>query len=164
MPSITPFGSASESQLGCQSDPLGIACRAPARHFVQRRLREPAQRMDRPSVCLDGGRRKQRTGRLIHEGHEFVGKSGHRAADANSADVGAAANSAHPAALAHIALHHRTPASQFHDAERGAVFLGKLGLLVIASAIAAFVDRVAEQPGRPQRLVERNHRRAARAM
>ena len=32
------------------------------------------------------------------------------------ADVGAAADSAHPSALAHIALHDRAPAAKFYDA------------------------------------------------
>ncbi len=34
-------------------------------------------------------------------------------------------------------------------------------LLVVAAAIASLVHRLAEQPGRPQRVVQRNHRRAA---
>ena len=37
--------------------------------------------------------------------------------------------------------------------------VGEVALLVVAGAVAALVHRLAEQPGRPQLLVERNHRR-----
>ena len=37
--------------------------------------------------------------------------------------------------------------------------VGEVGLLVVAAAVAALVDGLAEQPGRPQLLVERDHRR-----
>ena len=100
--------------------------------------------MNRAAVCLHGGRGEQRTGRLIHEWHELVGKARHRASDADAAHVGAAANAAHPTALANIALHHRSPTSEFHDAERGTVLLGELCLLVVSAAITTLMNRVAE--------------------
>ena len=105
------------------------------------------------AVGHDGLRRQQRARRLIHERHELVGKARHRAADADAADVRAAADARHPAALADVALHDRAPASQLDDAERRAVFVGELRLLVVAAAVAAFVHRLPEQPRRPQRLV-----------
>ena len=97
-------------------------------------------------------------------GHELVGKSGHGAADADAADVRAAADAAHPAALADVALHHRPPAAELHDARLRAEFVGEIALLIIAAAIAALVQRFGKKPCRPQKLVERNHRRAARGL
>ena len=117
--------------------------------------------MNRAAVRHHRVRRQQRARRLIHERHEFVRKSGHGAADADPSDVRATADPAHPSALADIALHHRTPASQLHDAESATILLGKFRLFVVAAAVAAFVNRLAEQPGGPQRLIERNHRRAS---
>ena len=38
---------------------------------------------------------------------------------------------------------------------------GEVALLVVAGAVAAFVDGLAEEPVRPQLLVERDHRRQA---
>ena len=102
------------------------------------------------------GGRKQRPRRLIHERHELVGEAGHGAPDADPADVGAAADAAHPSALAHIALHDRSPAPQLHDAEARAVLVGELALLVVSAAVAALVHRLPEKPARPERLVERD--------
>ena len=80
------------------------------------------------------------------KGMNLSGKARHGAADADAADVGAAAHAAHPAALAHVALHHGAPAPQLHDALPGAVCVGELALLVVAAAIAALVDGSLEQP------------------
>src|SRR5271170_4085443 len=90
--------------------------------------------------------RKQRTRRLIHEGHEFVRETGHGAADADPAHVGATAHSSHPTALPHIALDHRSPAAQLHDALNRSIFLCKLGLLVVSASVTSFVHRLTEQP------------------
>ena len=41
---------------------------------------------------------------------------------------------------------------------------GEIGLFVVAGPVAAFVNRAAEQPGRTQLVVQRNHRRLARRL
>ena len=85
-------------------------------------------------------------------GMNLSGKAGHRAADADAADVRAAADAVHPAALADVALHDRPPAAELDDAlgRAGLLRSGEVGLLVVAAAVAALVNRAAEQPGRPQ--------------
>ena len=133
---------------------------SPARLLVQRRLREPPQGVNGAAIGHHRARGKQRTRRLVHERHELVGKAGHGASDADPAHVGTAADPAHPAALPHVALHHRAPAAQLHDARARAVFFGELGLFVVPAAVAALVDGLAEKPRRAQRVVKRNHRRA----
>src|SRR5277367_216930 len=116
----------------------------PGRFLIKRCLREAPQGVNRAPIGHHRSGRKQRTGRLVHKRHELVRKSRHGAADANPADVGTTANSAHPAALSDVALHHRSPASEFYDARGRAVFFGELRLLVISAAIASFVHRRAE--------------------
>ncbi len=134
-------------------------CRQPGSLF-KRCLREPPQGMNGAAVSRDRIRGEQRPRRLIHERHELVRKPRHGAADTDSADIGTAANTVHPAALAHIALHHRSPAAQLHDALPRAVFLGEFRLLVVAAAVASFVHRLPEKPRGTERLVQRNHGRA----
>ena len=46
----------------------------------------------------------------------------------------------------------------FHEALRRTVLVGKIALLIITGAVAAFVHRLAEEPRRPQLFVERNER------
>jgi len=75
------------------------------------------------------------TGGFIHERHELVGESRHGAADANAADVGAAADSSHPAAFGNVAVHDRPPASQLHNALWGSVHFGEIALLVVTGSI-----------------------------
>src|SRR5271156_89098 len=75
-----------------------------------------AQGANGAAVGADGCAGNLCTRRLIHKGHEFVGETGHGAADADAANVGATADSGHPPAFGHIAVHHRAPASQLHDA------------------------------------------------
>src|SRR5271163_210112 len=104
--------------------------------------------MNRAPVGHHRSGREQRTGRLIHEWHELVRKARHGASDANPADVWTTADSAHPAAFANVALHHRSPATEFHDARGRTIFFGELRLLVISAAIASFVHRRSEKPGR----------------
>ena len=53
--------------------------------------------------------------------------------------------------LVHVAVHHRPPAADLHQTLGRAVFVGEIGLLVIAGAVAALVHRLAEEPGRAQR-------------
>src|SRR5271168_4367185 len=88
---------------------------------------------------------QQRSRRLVHKGHELVRKSRHGAANTDAADIGTAANTAHPAAFAYIAQHHWSPASQFHDAQRRSIFFGKIGLLVVPAAVAAFMHGLSKK-------------------
>lgn len=89
---------------------------------------------------------------------------GHGAGDADAADIGAAADAGHPAALGHVAVDDRPPAADLDQALRRAVLVGEIGLLVVAGAIAAFMHGLAEQPGRPQLVVQRDHRRQPRRL
>src|SRR5271156_1403997 len=109
--------------------------------------------MNRASISLNRSGRQKRTRRLIHKRHDLVGKAGHGTSDTDAADIGTAANPAHPTTLSNVALNHRPPASQLHDAQRRSVFIGKLRLLVEAAAITTFVHRVAKKPGGPQHFI-----------
>ena len=50
--------------------------------------------------------------------------------------------------LGDVAVDHRPPAAELHEALGRAVLVGEVALLVVAAAVAAFVDGLAEQPGR----------------
>src|SRR6202030_2473613 len=106
---------------------LCVAARwfAPAGLFVQRRLREAAQGVNGASISLNRSRRQKRTRWLIHKRHKLVGKARHRTPDADAADVGTSANAAHPSTLAHVALNHRPPTPQLHNAKWRSVFFSK---------------------------------------
>src|SRR5215472_6185917 len=138
-------------ELGALRPPLGL--------LVQRARGEPAKGADDAPVHHGGRGRHPRTRRLVHERHELVGEAGHGAGDADAADVRAAADAVDPAALGHVALDHRAPAAQLDQAARRAVLGGELTLLVVAGPVAALVHGGLEQPLRPQRLVQRDHRR-----
>src|ERR1700682_6164653 len=99
-----------------------------------------------------------RTGRLIHEGHELVGEARHRASDADAADVGATADTGHPAALGNVAVDHRSPAAELDEALWRVVVSREVTLLVGRSPVATVMHRVAEQPRRTQLGVERDYR------
>ncbi len=137
---------------------------APLRLFVERCRGEVAQCLDHRAVAVRDRRRNLAARRLVHKRHELVGEARHRAADANSADVGAASDAAHPAALGNVALDDRSPAPELDQALGRIVFRRKFALFVITGAIATLVHGVAEEPGRPARVVERNHRRASRRL
>src|ERR1700722_3519502 len=117
---------------------------APLRFFIHGVIRKVAQGADRFAVDSDrcGGNSGAR--RLIHEGHELVRKSRHGATDANSTDVRAPAYSRHPAALWHVAIHNRTPTTQFHDAFERAILRREIALLVVARPVTPFVHGLAE--------------------
>src|SRR5580698_6152859 len=121
---------------------------SPGRLFVERRLSEPAKCVNGFSVRGDCAGREQGTRRLAHEGHKLVRKAGHRAPDTNAANIGASANTSHPASLANIALDNRPPTAQFDDAPNISVLLGKLRLLVVATPITPFVHCLTKQPRR----------------
>src|SRR5581483_7779252 len=84
------------------------------------------------------------------------------AGDADAADVGAAADTVHPAAFGDVAIHHRPPAAQFDEAFGRAVLMREIALLVVGAAITTFVDRFSEEPGGAEIFVERDGRRQAR--
>ena len=108
----------------------------PLRFFVDRVLSDCTQRADRSPVHANAGSRNVCARRFIHERHELVGEAGHRAADADAAHVGTAADSGHPSSLGNVAVHHRTPASEFHDAFGRAIDFCEIALLVVAGAVA----------------------------
>src|SRR5580700_11401924 len=113
----------------------------PLRFFVDGVLGQGPQGANSASIGANSCTGNLCPGRLIHEGHELVGESRHGAADADAAHMGAAADSGHPAAFGHVAVHYRTPASQLHDALWGTVHFGEVALLVVPGTIAAFMNR-----------------------
>src|SRR3954451_2269908 len=129
---------------------------APLRFLVDGLRGDAPQLPDEVAVGAAGQCRDGAARRLVHERHELVRETRHRAADADAADVRAAADAVDPSALRHVALDDGTPAAQLDDALRRAVLRREVALLVVARAVAAFVDGGPEQPGRAQRLVERD--------
>src|SRR5580658_6560514 len=134
----------------------------PLRLLIHRFLRNRTQRPDRPAIDGDARARNSGSRRLIHEGHELVGKSRHGASNADSPHIRTAANARHPAALRHVAVHYRSPASELHDAFRRAIHFREIALLVIAGPVATVMHGASKQPGRTQFIVQRNHRRQPR--
>src|SRR5579864_5468795 len=115
---------------------------------------------ERPNCAAISSNRRTgyfRAWRLIHKRHKFVGKPRHGAADADAAHIRATPDSGHPSSLWNIAVHHRAPASQFHDALRRSIHFGEVALLVIAGSIATLMHCLSEEPGGAQLVVERNH-------
>src|SRR5215470_7539566 len=134
---------------------------APLRLLVHRLGGEAAEAAYDRAVHAAGGRRYGRARGLVHERHELVREAGHRAGDADAAHVRAAADAVDPAPLGYVALDHRAPAAQLDQALGRAVLGGELALLVVAGPVAPLVHRGREQPGRPERPVQRDHRRLA---
>src|ERR671912_878886 len=131
---------------------------APLRLLVHGLGGDVAQASDHRPVHAAGRGRDLAAGWLVHERHELVREPGHGAADADAADVGAAADAVEPAPLGDVALHHRTPAADLDQALGRAVLGGEVALLVVAGPVAALVHGHAEQPGGPQSLVQGDHR------
>src|SRR4249919_1163502 len=104
----------------------------PLRLLVHGLLGHLAQTAYGLAVDQAASRRQLRPGWLVHERHELVGEARHRAADADAADVGAAADSVDPTSLGDVALDDRTPAAELDDALRRAVLLREVPLLVVA--------------------------------
>src|SRR6185437_12605479 len=114
--------------------------RTPPRwNLIQRSKRKPAQGANHSPVRSYSMRREHRPRRLVHEGHEFVRKSRHGAADTDATYTGTAAYAIHPSPFADITLHYWPPAPQLDNARRRSVLLGKISLLVIPPTIAAFM-------------------------
>src|ERR1700712_3548513 len=109
-----------------------LARMPPTRLFVQSASGDVAQIADHRPVEARRGGRDLAARWLVHERHELVGEARHRAPDADAAHVRAAADAVDPAALRHVALDDRTPASELHDAFRRAVLSREITLLVIA--------------------------------
>src|SRR3954451_1441720 len=118
----------------------------PGRLLVDCRIGDAAKLADHPAVAAGEHRGDAGAGRLVHERHELVGEARHRAADADPTHVRAPADAGHPAALGGVAVDDRTPAADLHQALRRVVVLREVALLVVAGAVAPFVDRLAEQP------------------
>src|SRR5579863_1254574 len=99
---------------------------APLRFFVESPFGDATQAADQPAVGSARRRRDLAPRRLVHEGHELVGKARHGAADADAAHVRAAADTVDPTALGNVALDDRTPAAELHDALGGAVLVREI--------------------------------------
>src|SRR5487761_421907 len=117
---------------------------APLRLFAGRLGGEAPQGADDRSVHAACRGRDPRTRRLVHERHELVRESRHRAGDADAAHVRAAADAVDPAPLGHVALDPRPPAAQLDQALGRAVLGGEVALLVVAGPVTALVDGGAE--------------------
>src|SRR3954470_4284317 len=101
------------------------ALRPPAGFLVDGLRRDVAQLADHHPVGAARGPGDLASRRGVHERHELVGEAGHRASDADAADVGAAADAVDPAALGDVALHDRAPATELDQALRRAVLGGE---------------------------------------
>src|SRR5690242_8623094 len=134
---------------------------SPCRFFIERCLRELSQCVNGLAVSHHRVRRQQRAGWLVHERHELVRKTRHRAADTNPTNIRTTTHAVDPTTLTNVALDHRSPATELHDALARSVLLTKLCLFVIAAAIATFMHCLTEQPRGTQCFVERDHGRAA---
>src|SRR5690349_3447093 len=134
--SVAPAGRVAGGQLGAVVAPDGL--------LVHGLVRDRPQPADHRAVEAALERRRHAaTRRLVHERHELVGEAGHRAADADPADVRAAADAGHPPALGDVAVDDRPPAADLHLALRRVVVLREVALLVVARAVTALVDRLA---------------------
>src|ERR1700733_5910590 len=101
----------------CPGDQFG-ARMAPPRFLVEGAGRDTPQATNHASVQTRCRARKLAARWLIHEGHELVGESRHRAPDADAADVRATTDSIDPPALGHVALHDRAPTAKLDNAFR----------------------------------------------
>src|SRR5207253_6364935 len=97
---------------GIAASRLAFGRASPFGLTVHRSLRDAAQGMDGLAIDFHGPRGELGPRRFIHEGHEFIGEAGHRAADAYAADVRTSTDAAHPAALGNVALHYWSPAAE----------------------------------------------------
>src|SRR5262245_42759377 len=111
------------SPVGLVAGQQLVALGSPLRLLVHRFHGEAAQRPDDRAVHAAGRGGHLRPGWLVHERHELVREARHGAGDADAAHVGAPADAVDPAALGHVALDHRAPAAEFHQALGGAVLL-----------------------------------------
>src|SRR5829696_3454695 len=87
---------------------------APLGLLVDGLVCDPTQLANRGPVHAGHRRRQPATRRGVHERHELVGKSRHRAADADPAYVGTAADPRHPPPLGDVAVDDRPPTADLH--------------------------------------------------
>src|SRR5262245_36071275 len=106
---IARSSTASPRMVVAGLEPIAVA--PPLRLAIEGVRRPTAQRAHQPAGERAGRRGNLAARRLVHERHELVGEAGHRAADADAADVRTAADPVHPAALGDVAAHHRSPAA-----------------------------------------------------
>src|SRR5262245_6235685 len=118
----------------------------PLGFLIDRMLRDTAQAANHSSVESTNAGRDLTSRWFIHERHKLIGKAGHGAANADAANVRTSANSSHPAALGHITLDYRAPAANFDKTFRRAILLCEVSLLVVPSAVTAFMDSLTEKP------------------
>src|SRR5499425_3925584 len=130
----------------------------PLRLLVNRPFRDAAQTSNQLSVNAADPRGHLAPRRLIHERHELVREPRHCAADAYPAHIGAAPNTADPAAFGHVAFHYGPPAADLHKTLRRAIFCGEVPFLVIAGSVTAFVHGLTKKPLGAQMLIQWNHR------
>src|SRR4051812_6978056 len=76
-----------------------LARMAPLRFLVEGASGDLPQRTDHRAVEPGRGRRELPARWLVHEGHELVREAGHRASDADAADVRATTDTVDPAPL-----------------------------------------------------------------
>src|SRR5215212_5870078 len=115
---VPPPGLVARGELAVVVAPLGL--------LVHRPVGDRAELADRSAIDGDRVRGDPAAGRRVHERHELVREAGHRAADADAADVRAAADAGHPPALGHVAVDHRAPAPDLHQALGRVVVLGEV--------------------------------------
>src|SRR5215470_4298039 len=146
---------------------LRLDVRPAARHFaghvpavltVGLAVREPPEAPDHPAHALGGQGGEGGAGGRLVERTELVGKSRHRAPDANTARPHAAAHVIDGAALHDVAVDDRAPTADLHEALRVAIVLGEQALLVVSSPVAAVVNGLAEEPCGSSELVEGGQR------
>src|SRR5665811_2042606 len=103
---------------------------APLGLLVGRFRGEAPERADDRSVEHARRGRDPGSRRLVHERHELVREAGHRAGDADAADIRAAAHAVDPAALGYVALDDRPPAAELDQALGRSVLGREVTLLV----------------------------------
>src|SRR4029077_2824114 len=103
---------------------------------------------DRAHTSGREGRDDRAGGRLV-ERAELVGEAGHRAPDADAPGPHAAAHVIDGAPLHDVAVDHRAPAADLHEALGVTIVLGEDAFLVEPRPRAALRCGVAEEPRRP---------------
>src|SRR4028118_428764 len=126
---------------------------APLGFLVDRVVGYAPEAPDHGAVDLGHARRERPAGRLVHERHELVRETWHRAADADAADVRASAYPVHPTPLGHVAVDHGPPAADLDLALGRVVVPGEVALLAAGGPVAPLVHRLPEEPRRPELIV-----------
>src|SRR5262249_21950385 len=109
-----------------------LAGMPPLWFFVHRATCDVAKVADDRAVQTRRRRRHLAARGFVHERHELIREAGHRASDADTADIRAAPDAVDPAPLGDVALDDRAPTAQFHNAFRRTVLGGEVALFVVA--------------------------------